>query len=207
MFLMARELDSAKHNSGESGNSGESDQNGAAARGLSQAYVHVYTGSGKGKTTAALGLALRAIGHGLRVFVVQFLRGAYEGGELVMAQRLAPNLEIRPMGREAALDPGAPDPVDIKWAADGLALAANAMKKGLFDVVILDDVNLAVSYGLVHVDQVLELLDLRPATVELVLTGRDAHPELVAAADLVTEMTQIKHYHDMGVAPREGIER
>jgi len=180
---------------------------GAPDPGLSQAYVHVYTGRGKGKTTAALGLALRAIGHGLRVFVVQFLRGAHEAGELVMARRLAPMLEIRPMGREAVVDPGAPDPVDIKWAADGLALAANAMKKGRCDVVILDDINLAVSHGLLHVDQVLDLLDLRPATVELVLTGRDAHPELVAAADLVTEMTQIKHYHDMGVAPREGIER
>jgi len=182
-------------------------ESGSSKPGLSQAYVHVYTGGGKGKTTAALGLALRAIGHGLRVFVVQFLRGAHEAGELVMAQRLAPRLEIRPMGREAAVDPEAPDPVDVKWAADGLALAANAMRKGLFDVVILDDVNLAVRYGLVHVEQVLELLDLRPAGVELVLTGRDAHPELVAAADLVTEMTQIKHYHDMGVAPRDGIER
>ena len=152
-------------------------------------------------------MALRAIGHGLRVFLVQFLRGEHEAGELVVAQRLAPMLEIRPMGREAAVDPKAPDPVDIKWAADGLALAANALKKGRFNVVILDDVNLAVSYGLIHVDQVLELLDLRPATVEVVLTGRDAHPELVAAADVVTEMTQIKHYYDMGVAPREGIER
>lgn len=194
---MASDIDSAP----------ASAESGASDPGLSQAYVHVYTGNGKGKTTAALGLALRAIGNGLRVFVVQFLRGAHESGELIMAQRLAPELEIRPMGRETAVDPEAPDLVDVKWAADGLALAANAMRKGRFDVVILDDVNLAISYGLIHVDQVLELLDLRPATVELVLTGRDAHPELVAAADLVTEMMQIKHYHDMGVAPREGIER
>jgi cob(I)alamin adenosyltransferase len=179
----------------------------APSPGLPQAYVHVYTGNGKGKTTAALGLALRAVGHGLRVFVVQFLRGDHDAGERAVAERLAPWLEIRPMGREAAVDPAALDPVDVKWAADGLALAANALKKGRWDVVILDDVSLAVSYGLIHVDQVLELLDLRPPTVEMVLTGRDAHPELLAAADLVTEMTQIKHYHDMGVAPREGIER
>lgn len=175
--------------------------------GLARAFVQVYTGSGKGKTTAALGLALRAIGHGLRVFVVQFLRGEYGAGERAVAERLAPLLELRPMGREAAVDPGALDPVDVKWAADGLALAENALRKGRWDVVILDDINRAVSYGLLHVDQVLELLDRRPPTVELVLTGRDAHPELVAAADLVTEMTQIKHYHDMGVAPRDGIER
>lgn len=179
----------------------------APATGLARAFVHVYTGSGKGKTTAALGLALRAMGHGLRVFVVQFLRGEHGAGERAVAERLVPLLEIRPMGREAAVDPEALDPVDVKWASDGLALAQNALRKGRWDVVILDDINRAVHYGLLHVDQVLELLDGRPPTVELVLTGRDAHPELVAAADLVTEMTQIKHYHDMGVAPREGIER
>ncbi|MFH2011019.1 MAG: cob(I)yrinic acid a,c-diamide adenosyltransferase [bacterium] len=157
------------------------------------ALVRVFTGSGEGKTAAALGLALRAIGRGMRVFVVQFLRGAHHAGERELAERLAPDLEIRPMGREPRVNPGDPDPVDVKWAADGVALARNALIKGGWDVVLLEDVNLAVSYGLLDVDRVLDLIDLRPATVELVLTGCDVHPEVIAAADLVTELTQIKN--------------
>jgi cob(I)alamin adenosyltransferase len=173
---------------------------------LDRGYIHVYTGDGKGKTTAALGLALRAMGHGLRVFVIHFMKGNIRYGELEMARKLGPDLEIRQMGRETFVNRENPDPEDIRLAVEALTLAGEVTGAGKYDLVVLDEVNVAVDFGLIPVDGVLELMRNRPKHVELVLTGRNAHPDVVAEADLVTEMKLIKHYYDRGVAAREGVE-
>ena len=175
--------------------------------GLERGCVHVYTGDGKGKTTAALGLALRALGHGLRVFVVQFMKGNIEYGELEMARRLAPQLEIRQMGRETFVSKENPEAIDIEWARDGLRLARKVIEAGQHDLVILDEINVAVDFQLLPLEEVLELLRDKPDHVELILTGRYAHPDIIESADLVTEMRNIKHYYDRGVEARVGIER
>ena len=168
-------------------------------------YVHVYTGDGKGKTTAALGLCLRATGRGLRCFVIQFLRGNVEWGEVEAARKLG--IEVRQLGREDAGRAGEPpDQIDHQWCHDALRLAGKVLEKGEQDLVVLDEVNVAIARGLVNVDDVLKLLDRRPEGVEVVLTGAGAPPEIVAAAHVVTEMRKVKHYSDMGVAPRDGIE-
>lgn len=173
---------------------------------LSQGYVHVYTGDGKGKTTAALGLALRALGHGLKVYVIHFMKGNIRYGELEMARKLGPELEIKQMGRETFVNRENPDPEDVRLAVEALKLAQEVTGSGEHDLVVLDEVNVAVDFGLVPVEGVLEIMRNRPKQVELVLTGRNAHPEVVAEADLVTEMKLIKHYFDRGVKAREGVE-
>ena len=174
---------------------------------LKKSCVHVYTGDGKGKTTASLGLALRALGHRMRVFVIQFMKGNIEYGELEMARRLAPELELRQMGRETFVSREDPDPVDIDWAQRALELSRKVVMSGERDLVVLDEVNVAVDFGLVSVEDVLELVAKRPPHVELVLTGRYAHEKLLETADLVTEMRCVKHYYDEGVQARVGIER
>ncbi|HEV8325688.1 MAG TPA: cob(I)yrinic acid a,c-diamide adenosyltransferase [Myxococcota bacterium] len=173
---------------------------------LERGYVHVYTGDGKGKTSAALGLCLRAVGHGLRCFVIQFMKGNVEYGELEAAKALGTGkLEIRQMGREAREDSG-PVQIDLKWAEDGLRLAAKVFEKGEHDVVVLDEVVGAVNRGLLKVDDVLRLLDKRPDGVEVVLTGTDAPPEILAAGHVVTVMRAEKHYAAVGVRKRAGID-
>jgi cob(I)alamin adenosyltransferase len=175
--------------------------------GLERGCVHVYTGDGKGKTTAALGLSLRALGHGLKVFVVQFMKGNIEYGELEMARRLAPQLEIRQMGRETFVSRDDPDPVDVEWAQKALALSREVLFRGEHDVVVLDEINVATDFGLIDEESVLELIEKRPERVELVLTGRYAPKRVIEAADLVTEMKMVKHYFERGVQARVGIER
>ncbi|MCX5867770.1 MAG: cob(I)yrinic acid a,c-diamide adenosyltransferase [Proteobacteria bacterium] len=174
--------------------------------GLEKGFVQVYTGEGKGKTTAALGLALRAIGHGLKVYVIQFMKGNIEYGELWAAKCLEPNLIIRQMGRETFVNRDNPDQEDIKLAQAALALAREVVSGGEYDIVILDEVNCALDFGLIPFDQVLKILQTKPEKVELVLTGRGASPELIQAADLVTEMKEIKHYYRRGIKSRNGIE-
>lgn len=174
---------------------------------LKKSYVHVYTGDGKGKTTASLGLALRAVGHGMRVFIIQFMKGNIEYGELETARRLAPEMEIRQMGRETFVDREEPDPVDIKMAVEALDLASELIKKGEHDLVVLDEINVAVDFKLISVKDVLSLIEQKPEHMELVLTGRYAHKDIIEAADLVTEMKCVKHYYDNGVQARVGIER
>jgi cob(I)alamin adenosyltransferase len=167
--------------------------------------VQVYTGDGKGKTTAALGLALRAVGHGLSVCVIQFMKGSRNYGELAAAAML-PGFTIVQCGRDEFVDRRNPAQVDIDMAREGLAKAAEALSAGKHDVVILDEINVALDFGLVALGDVLALIASRPARVELVLTGRAAHPEVVKAADLVSEVLKIKHHYDAGVQAREGIE-
>jgi cob(I)alamin adenosyltransferase len=167
--------------------------------------VQVYTGEGKGKTTAALGLALRAAGHGLRVEIVQFMKGWPGYGELAGVQWL-PTVTIRRFGRDGWVHPDRPEPEDFKCAAEGLAYARERLTGGQVDILVLDEINVALDYGLLELEAVLALLDVRPPGVELVLTGRNAHPELIRRADLVTEMRKVKHPYDQGTGARQGIE-
>jgi cob(I)alamin adenosyltransferase len=170
-------------------------------------YVQVYTGNGKGKTTAALGLAFRAAGRGLRTYIAQFLK-CQPSGELEAAKKLAPLIRIEQFGREGFITvKDGPHDEDISRAGSGLAQAREAMLSGDYRIVVLDEVNTAVHFRLLPEADVLDLIDRRPAPVELVLTGRYAPASFIERADLVTEMTAIKHYFEKGVKSREGIEK
>jgi cob(I)alamin adenosyltransferase len=174
---------------------------------LERGCVQVYTGNCKGKTTAALGLALRAVGRGMKVFMVQFMKGGGPYGEHLAAERLAPELTIVATGREGWVDRENPAEEDRRLAADALELARTRLMSGDYDIIILDEINGAVSFGLISVEAVLELINMRPKAVELVLTGRNADERIIDAADLVTEMREIKHYYKAGVPARIGIEK
>jgi len=167
-------------------------------------YVQVYTGNGKGKTTAALGLTLRAVGAGLKVYIVQFAKGM-DYSELAALRRLGDAVVVRQCGRDCFIR-REPTDEDRKLARQGFDEARQAVLSGDYDVVVLDEANIATYYGLVTVDELLALVDERPAGVELVFTGRKADERLVARADLVTEMVEIKHYYQQGVQARKGIE-
>lgn len=169
-------------------------------------FVHLYTGDGKGKTTAALGLAMRASGNGLRVLMIQFMKTSDAYAEQ-WAYRSLPGLEIRPMGLDCLINRDKPRPEDVEKAQEGLRQAKGAMSSGDWDMVILDEVNVAVRWGLVGEEQVLGAVRGRAKGVEVVLTGRYAPPSFAEEADLVTEMRNLKHYYDRGVLAREGIER
>jgi cob(I)alamin adenosyltransferase len=172
---------------------------------LERGCVQVYTGNGKGKTTAALGLALRAVGRGLKVCMLQFIKGSGRYGEHLAAEKLAPLLTVIQTGR-----PGWVNTKDItedrRVAQEGLEKVKELLTSGEFDVFICDEINGAVSFGLIDVEQVLELISSKPPKTELVLTGRNAHERIIEAADLVTEMLEIKHYYKAGVPARTGIE-
>lgn len=172
--------------------------------GSGKGLVLVYTGNGKGKTTAALGLALRAVGHGKRVLMIQFMKGGDDYGELQSA-RLLPGFEIVQKGLPTFVDREHPAGEDVRLAQEGMALAREALS-GAWDMVILDEINVAVEYGLVGLADVLALLDMRHAATDMVLTGRGAHPELVRRADMVSEVLEIKHHYQKGIAARKGIE-
>lgn len=170
-------------------------------------YVQVYTGNGKGKTTAALGLALRAAGHGMRTYFGQFLKGQHYG-ELVAVEKLSPLVSIERFGREGFLHiTDGPGDEDIRLAREGLRKSREAMLSGRYDIVVLDEINTAVLLKVLSVEEVLGLIGDKPEAVELVLTGRGAPQAVVDRADLVTEMREIKHYFEKGVKAREGIEK
>lgn len=171
---------------------------------LSRGFVQVYTGDGKGKTTAALGLTLRALGHGLRPVVVQFMKADPSWGEIVMLRRL--EVEVVQAGLDHWVRKGAATEEDLAAAAAGFARARALVTSGDYDVVVLDELVTAVYFELVPLDDVLALMRDKPAEVELVITGRRAPDELLAAADLVTEMRLVRHYYDAGIQGREGIE-
>jgi len=168
-------------------------------------YCHVYTGNGKGKTTAAFGLALRAIGAGYRVYIGQFVKGM-EYSELHAFTLLGDAVTVRQFGRGCFIN-GAPVAEDIAAAREGFQEIKEALFSGHYQVVILDEANIATRYGLVHVEELLALISEKPDAVELVITGRDADPRVIEAADLVTEMKEVKHYYKKGVTARKGIER
>jgi cob(I)alamin adenosyltransferase len=169
-----------------------------------QGYVHVYTGDGKGKTTAALGLALRAVGAGLRVYFGQFMK-KYDYSEIIGLRDLGDRVSVVQFGTGHYVI-GAPKPEDIAAARNGLALLKSALQSGTHDVVIGDEANVAAARGLLREQDLLDLMSGRPQHVELVLTGRGASPAVIAAADLVTEMRAVKHYFEQGVIARKGIE-
>jgi cob(I)alamin adenosyltransferase len=172
---------------------------------LQQGHIQVYTGDGKGKTTCAFGLALRAVGQGFQVYFIQFLKGQ-DTGEIRAAQRLAPELTLRGFGRPVLVNLKNPAPEDLALAREALNLARQVIAAGDHDLVILDEINVAMAYNLIPVGEVLEMVRRRPAHVEVVLTGRAAPPEIIEAADLVTEMVPRKHYWEAGVKARRGIE-
>lgn len=170
-------------------------------------YMQVYTGNGKGKTTAALGLALRAAGHGLRSYIGQFLKGqAY--GELASARKLSPLITIEQFGRKGFVHVTEnPDEEDVRRARAGLEKCRRAMLSGRFSIIVLDEVNVALHFGLLAEKDIHGFLDQRPADVEVVLTGRYAPASILRRADLVTEMKEKKHYYALGVRARRGIEK
>ena len=173
---------------------------------LRRGMVHVYTGNGKGKTTASLGLALRALGHGYRVFMLQFMKGSKEYGELQAAEKYLPNLAIVQSGLETFVIKENPSKEDLDLARQGLDIAKKTVTDGVYDLVILDEINVALDFNLIPLAEVLELLKNKPPHVELVLTGRYVPQEVIDAADLVSDVTLVKHPYYQGVEAREGIE-
>ena len=176
---------------------------------MERGYVQVYTGEGKGKTTAALGLALRAVGRDLKVVIFQFLKGTYSG-ELAAASRLGPNLAIRrfaPNDKHVWQFDEAELQELQKAIAQGFEEARTIAREGSCDLIILDEILGTVSKGFVATEQLCNLIKEKSPQVELIITGRNAPPEILELADLVTEMTAVKHYYQRGVQARDGIER
>jgi cob(I)alamin adenosyltransferase len=172
---------------------------------LSRGYVQVYTGDGKGKTSAALGLALRASGHGMRTYIGQFMKGQHYGE--LEALRDHPLITIEQYGDVRCIRREEVTPEHVSQAHRGLERAREAMLSSRYDIVVLDEVSVAIWFGLLTVAEVLAFLDQRPNHVEMILTGRRAPQELIERADLVTEMQEVKHYYRQGVVARKGIER
>lgn len=172
---------------------------------LSQGLVQVYTGEGKGKTTAAIGLAVRAAGWGLRSYIAQFMKHQPTGEEESL-KRLAPYVTLEKFGRPGFLKPGHWAPEDRALAQEGLARARAALLGGGYDLIILDEANTAVAFGLLGEQELLDLIAAKPPQVELVLTGRGATPAILERADLVTRMVEEKHPYQRGIAARRGIE-
>jgi cob(I)alamin adenosyltransferase len=171
---------------------------------LEKGIVHVYTGPGKGKTTVALGLGLRAAGAGFKVHMLQFMKGR-RYSEIGSIEKI-PNFTISQHGRDDFVSKEKPEQIDIDMAKEGFEKAKKIVKNNNHDMVILDEINVAVDYSLISVNDVLKLIDEKPEKLELVLTGRGAHPEIVKVADLVTEMLEIKHPYQQGVIGRKGVD-
>jgi cob(I)alamin adenosyltransferase len=168
--------------------------------------LQVYTGDGKGKTTASLGLALRAIGHGFKVLMIQFLKGDRQYGEVLAAPKL-PGFFIKQTGRDSFVNFADPDPVDLKMVREGWEIAKRDILGKQYDMVILDEINVVLGTGLLPVEEVTAFLrdgSWRP--VEIVMTGRLVPPAIVELADLVTEMKELKHYFVRGISSRDGID-
>jgi cob(I)alamin adenosyltransferase len=168
-------------------------------------YVHVYTGNGKGKTTAAIGLAIRAAGAGLQVLFAQFVKGM-KYSEISALERFSDRISVRQYGRGCFMERFA-EQEDIDEAAKGLQDVQECLHTGNFDVVILDEANIALYYSLFTFTELLDTIQARPEGCEIVVTGRYAPQELIDAADLVTEMKEIRHYYAKGIQARDGIER
>jgi cob(I)alamin adenosyltransferase len=174
-----------------------------ARRGL----VLINTGPGKGKTTAAMGTALRAVGNGMRVLMLQFLKGSWHYGELDAVKAFGDNFVLKQMGRGFVKIGGAEtDPEDVRLVEAAWDEAREAILSGEWDLVVLDEINYAIGYGMLDPAKVAETLKARPEMVHVILTGRNAHPALVAIADTVTEMRQVKHAYEGGVLAQRGIE-
>jgi cob(I)alamin adenosyltransferase len=171
---------------------------------MKQGLVQIYTGDGKGKTTAALGLALRAAGRGLTVFIGQFAKGMFYG-ELEALKRFAPQITLHQYGRKCFIH-DEPAEEDVRLARDGWREVQEVLDRADYDLLILDEIGIALHYRLVCLHELRELIRGKPESVELILTGRKIPQELYGEADLVTEMREIKHYYNAGVRARKGIE-
>lgn len=172
---------------------------------LEKGIIQVYTGNGKGKTSAAFGLALRALGRGLKVYCIQFIKGGFDYGELHIVDRL-PDLTLKAFGRGKFITDNPPSEEDMELAEEAMSLAEKIVKKGEHDVVILDEINVATSLKLIKVERVLNLMQNKPKHVELILTGRYASENIIREAQLVTEMKEIKHPFSEGLRARKGID-
>lgn len=181
------------------------DPRGAALEKHRKGLVQVYTGNGKGKTTAAFGQALRAVGQGYRVCVIQFMKGR-KYGEFIAAQKCLPNLTIHLAGLDSFVMRANPAPVDIELARQGLDLARRTIASGDYDMVILDELNVAADFGLIPLDDIIDLIRSKPAPLDLILTGRYAPSEIIAIADTVSEIKEVRHHYHAGVKERAGIE-
>ena len=169
--------------------------------------ILINTGPGKGKTTAALGTALRAVGNGMKVLMLQFLKGSWHYGELDSAQAFGENFVLKQMGRGFVKVGGAEtDPEDLRMVEAAWAEARAAILSGEWDLVVLDEINYAIGYGMLDPAKVAETLRQRPEMVNVILTGRNAHPLLVELADTVTEMREVKHAYQKGILAQRGIE-
>jgi len=171
---------------------------------MEKGYIQVYTGNGKGKTTAALGLSLRAVGAGFNVFIAQFVKGM-EYSELNSIKKLSPKITLKQFGRECFIR-HKPEEDDIKAARKGFEEIKKILISGNYELVILDEINIATHYKLISAEEIIELLDSKPENVEIVLTGRNVDKRIIEKADLVTEMREVKHYYQNGVHARKGIE-
>ncbi|MDR7865365.1 MAG: cob(I)yrinic acid a,c-diamide adenosyltransferase [Sporomusaceae bacterium] len=167
--------------------------------------IQVYTGNGKGKTTASLGLAFRASGHGFKVCMLQFMKDCAEYGE-AKAACLLPGFVLLQVGRNDFVDLANPDPIDIELAQKGWERAKAVIDSGDYDIVILDEINVAMACGLLAADDVAAFLTAARRSVEIILTGRYAPPEIIAVAHLVTDMQEVKHPYHSGVKARQGID-
>ncbi len=176
-----------------------------SAESFDKGLVQVFTGEGKGKTSAAIGAVVRALGNGLRVFIVAFMKAGHHSGEWEILSGLQ-NVSVARFGTKAFVNPDNPGPEDMEQAAQALKTAREAMLSGDYQLVVLDEVNMAVAWKLVELDEVLRLVEDKPGNVELILTGRNADKEIVRVADLVTEMLNIKHPYEKGIVARKGIE-
>ena len=170
--------------------------------------VIVYTGNGKGKTTAALGMALRAIGYDHKVCMLQFIKGSWHYGEMDSSKKLEPNFELIAVGKGfvGILDDNSPREEHEKYAAEAVRICREKIFSEKYDVIILDEVNYAITLGLIDVQEIIKIIKEKPSDLDLVLTGRDVKEEIVELADLVTEMKEIKHPFKSGIKAKKGID-
>jgi len=169
--------------------------------------IIVNTGPGKGKTTAAMGTALRAVGNGMKVLMLQFLKGSWHYGELDAVQAFGDNFVMKQMGRGFVKVGGAEtDPEDVRLVEEAWQEAEKAILSGQWDLIILDEINYAISYKMLEPQKVVETLKKKPEMVHVILTGRNAHPAIVEIADTVTEMREMKHAYQKGIEAQRGIE-
>ena len=170
--------------------------------------VIVYTGNGKGKTTAALGMALRAVGYEHKVCMLQFIKGSWHYGEIDSSKKLEPNFELIPVGKGfvGILDDNSPREEHEKYAAEAVKICREKIFSGKYDVVILDEVNYAINLDLIDVQDIIKIIKEKPSELDLVLTGRNVREEIVELADLVTEMKEIKHPFKSGIKAKKGID-
>ncbi len=166
--------------------------------------VHVYTGNGKGKTTASFGVAIRMLGHGKKVCLIQFMKKNYEYGEINFFSKID-NIDVFQYGSDKLVEPGKPSRHDIQEAHDAMAKVMDVISGDRYDLVIADEINVAVAWGLLSLEEQKKVFQINDKP-ELIMTGRAAHPDIIEQADLVTEMKELKHYYQAGIIARKGIE-